>query len=428
MHVFPKGNTVLGDSFQESDVHLLTSQGFLDSINYEHLDKFVENVITQSAVLFPCQLQTKLWLILLDYKVRILCCLKGGLSKKEFKAKVKELGRYFKELLKQEQNRNNLLVWERYAVFEWHHGSRESARKVLDMALTMSEGTNHNERSQRCALLKLYRCFIELELGFRDKLSLSDFGSRDGISAEIKERVLHLLLCLCRVLKYVPLNSAKSLSNPVNILKARKSFEDERHSLLEEYSNLAISVVDWELLSYAGEPLLHWIQCYAFFSYLTKGFSSASSIYDEVLASLNPLPPHADIPEWDASLMYREKVQEMLTQQSIEFQVFHFCVSVSSRAPLQSALNLALERYPDSSFLWRLQLDVESKAGAISKLRACLHKLAQQSQGPCVWLHAVLAEIRRMHKVKMVMGDLGTQGGCNASSSDHNCLYVYSSS
>ncbi|ELU16786.1 hypothetical protein CAPTEDRAFT_52247, partial [Capitella teleta] len=373
--------------YPDKDVELL--RGLMQN-DYAHFDAYISNLISQTLPVFSGRLKTLLYLLFFRHKVKTVMKQEASLSKKDFKAKCKDCSRIFKTVLREEANRNNLLLWDFYAGFEWHHGSQESARKVFDMALAGAKTLQSDTQ-------RLYRTYIQCELGLTDRSTT--LGFQKELSSEAKNRALHLIVSANNVMPFIPFAPSKSHNTSVNVLRARKNFEELLPQLLERL-NGELSITDLQVLAFVGNSLLHHVHNQMLLLYLTSGLDSAIQLHSMVVSQIPVRTHREEAPKWEAASFYSDKVLELLDELRVNLIVFHLNVTVTSRSVLHSSLCSGLDHFPENSHFWRLLLDIENKVGAISKLRAIVHRHAKEEAGLVVWLYAALAEFRRMNKLQ----------------------------
>ena len=103
----------------------------------EELQDLLSNIFTQLIALYKEPVRTNLLVLWLQHE---LCSLTiQQRTEKKHKKQVKAARKFAKKLLGKEENRNNLLLWEVFAKWEWSLGNKEDACKMLDMGLSFAK-------------------------------------------------------------------------------------------------------------------------------------------------------------------------------------------------------------------------------------------------------------------------------------------------
>ena len=409
-------------------------------------ERFIENVFIQTVTLFDGHLHTSLTLMYATFKINLLLqeqrqleldskllttgaaenrqmsgsselkiadCLKvksddaGKFSadSSKYKERVKECRKSLKALLKLDVNRNNIALWDKYARFEWQVSNVKEVRRVLDTAIQLHSQvkvTDITDRYQQCLVLQLYRTFASLELG------LVDVKVANGAKLTCdKSRCLIVLVLLVEGTN----SSVESLSSP-RLLKCRRLYESFLEVLLQRYAEMNESHVSEarEYMSFAGNPLVHWVACFAMFLYLTTGASSASELLQNVSEKLVSLScklsndlvldphfesnflPHAVLSKsssTDAQLPgvvahYQQTVRRMLKEFQIDLLYYHVMCHNASQNTLRQPLMHALTEFRSHSHFLEILIDLETGshiAGRLNKyFTGCLYQATTSSR------------------------------------------------
>lgn len=296
-------------------------------------------------------------------------CLKTG-NKKKLKSQGKKSKKLAKNLLKVQENRNNLSLWQLYAYLEWLLGNTEDARKVFDMALSMA-GTTGINNPQLCAISLLY-AELEAEL----------LGSLEGA---LESRAAHILTRLTEKGPYVPYSGQIP---SVSILKARKTYEH----VLQDYLNKS-SATEQEQTR-ASKHLISLVGCYTLFQYITLGIESAALIYRQVCEKLKG--------ERLGGGHTFTTALEALTLMHASLLRYHMKTSVYPLRPLREALLEALKMYPSNQSLWRAYIQVQGKSHNASQARRFFDGITRTTKSLEPWLFAIQAELMRKKLVESV--------------------------
>ena len=246
----------------------------------EKTSQFIENALYQASKHFDGLARTRLTLLWIRMKVARIKVMEKELKKdkKLWKASGKELKKWIKDVLKEEINRNNILLWEAYATTEDILGNRSDSINVLDTVLTMNipPGGILNVKSAitQCEICKLCRTYAEIELGIRKHGACQDVDIN-------KERVFHVLCSLADNEQYRPKQNSGKVS-PTTILRARRNYQSRVSELLKNEVNDAERII--ASLPEAGSTLIHFVVCYAYFQYLSVDIHAASVVFQQVIS------------------------------------------------------------------------------------------------------------------------------------------------
>ncbi|XP_072424178.1 nuclear exosome regulator NRDE2 [Chiloscyllium punctatum] len=347
-------------------------------------EDFIQTAFHQALPLFAGKERSELALYWLQYeKSKVVRSLQLR-RKKQLKSLGKRSKKLAKNLLKEGENRNNLSLWREYAHLEWLLGNVEDSRRVFDTAIAMSVSQGL-QSSTLCDLCFLYSS-LELE-------------SVRSISASTTVRAVYILTSLALGTTYSPY-AGEVL--PVNVLKARKTYERSFRDLPTHDATLSGSQRPGQLISLIG--------CFALFQYLTLGIQAADSLYRQAaeklvdLSSLEKAQPKPSV--WRQSVMC---VLERLTVMHVRLLRFHMQASVYPLGPVRHTLTHALGQYPGSRQLWKLYTQVESRSHDASRARRFFDATARSAQDLIVpRLFAIYAEERRKERVDTVQrADVG---------------------
>lgn len=183
-----------------------------------------------------------------------------------------------KDFLKQDQNRNNLLLYREYALIEWELGNHDGACKILTTAINAQPGAlpvvsvlNEQEKS---GLGSLYRTLCELYV-CRARLTPEEAHRH-------KQKAISILIALCL---------GKSLStveiSEEQLAVARDKFYHIGTELLGDVNANAAASVNEHLLP---DFYVDWISCHAWLLFLTQSTWAGAAVIEDVLAKIPPVP------------------------------------------------------------------------------------------------------------------------------------------
>ncbi|XP_065492011.1 nuclear exosome regulator NRDE2 [Caloenas nicobarica] len=342
-------------------------------------EEFIHNVFHVLFLLFSGKEKCNLSICWLQYEIsKIVQCLQTK-KKKQLKVQGRKSKKLAKNLLKAPDNRNDLSLWKLYAYLEWLLGNTDDARKVLDTALCTA-GTGGLKSSQLCSLGLLY-AQLEVEL-------------LESLEGAVMSRAVHVLTKLAESGPYVPYSGQVS---PVNVLKARKTYE---HALQDYFSKTLVS--DQDRVSDANQ-LVNLVGCYALFQYLTVGIDAAVLIYAQTSEKLEALGPQ----KWENTrenfgIQNFPTALEAVTLLHTNLLRFHMKISIYPLNPLREALTEALKRYPSNQSLWRSYIHIQRKSHSASKARRFFDGVTRSTDSLEPWLFAIQAEQMRKKLIENV--------------------------
>ncbi|NXY47115.1 NRDE2 protein, partial [Ceuthmochares aereus] len=338
--------------------------------HYKEGEEFIQNVFHVLFQLFPGKEKSNLSVCWLQYEIfKVVQCLQTK-KKKKLKAQGKKSKKLAKNLLKAPDNRNHLSLWKLYAYLEWLLGNIDDARKVFDTALCTA-GTGGLKSPQLCSLSLLY-AQLEVEL-------------LESLEGAAMSRAVHILTKLAENGPYVPY-SGQVL--PVNILKARKTYE---HALQDHLSKMPVS----DQVG-AANQLVNLVGCYALFQYLTVGIDAAVFIYAQTSEKLEaPGLEKCEKTGENCGVQNFPTALEAVTVLHTNLLRFHMKISVYPLNPLREALTEALKRYPSNQSLWRSYIHIQRKSHCASKARRFFDGVTRSTNSLEPWLFAIQAEQMR---------------------------------
>ncbi|KAM8916495.1 nuclear exosome regulator NRDE2 [Spinachia spinachia] len=400
----------LTDSGINSVGHTTTLQGRRKWVGLgKQGERFVTNVFRGVQPVLPAHHRAALSLSWMQYeRLKVLRCLYGG-NKKRLRSQGKSSKRVAKQLLKEQDNRSSLVLWQEYGHLEWMLGNLEEARKVFSTA-TEIVGTQGLKSPALCELCLLW-AQLEVEDGS---------GVRGGALADVTASP-----AVCVLTRLAEGTSSSSMPlTPVSVLKARKSYEQALTAGLAALNQSPLNPLNdtkgpQDLL---GEKLRlrGLISCYALFQYLTMGIKAANAVYsqarektDELHRTLTQLHSKGEAnlagtnagEAADSSHRRRHSVLrlasecEALAVQQAALLRFHNSVSVFPLATLRQTLTSALAAWPTSAPLWSIYIQVENRYHSAGRARRFFHSVTRDNCSVVPRLFAIVAEQQRKQLV-----------------------------
>jgi hypothetical protein len=351
---------------------------------------FLEEVLRQAGCYFSGHQRTVFTVQLLQLQLKK----QGGLGVDEHvpKEAVKSVSKFGKNMLKEVQNRNDLLLWDAYIRTLWACGKKEEASSMLETALTMfSKSADADSQAGLCAL---YRTLAQLTLGFAplEIASTAQAESSKAVSglSERKTKVLGWFSCLVDKAKFKA-GKGETVSAAI-ILKTRKRF----NNLLTDLFASA-SLTSSETKTHA--PLL--VSCFALFELCASGMAESLQVYDRAFDMCDAAAREA------TSAFAKETVTAMQSRAAVDSVILlRNCMGVGLTflGQVRSWLTASLSRFPHNPDLLRHLLNLDVQASFLTRPQRHV-----QSTSVFPVLLSVLAEMKR-HEAFLAADDALTRG------------------
>jgi len=402
----------VGEAFPDADSLSAFHEVNLVQSELDRLSTFVENVYTQTIGLFEGDLQTALTLQYMHFKTSTLLLQNNSADRRKRKHAEKEVRQFFKKLLKQEHNRGNLAVWERYARFEWEIGNYDDSRKVFETSLAMAgSAVNTTTVNSEFPVIRLYSTYSHLELGVETPNTL-------GVCSDIRKTVSDIdqnmqtsrtLRILAMAVNGYQADSIGVDISPAQIVRARHFYQRRLDDMQATF--VAVVSSDTKQVKCHGRSLLDWTSCFALFQFLTVGLQSASSVLQNFQTTLRKLSEmsttvvdidsdtektsNSSASENSNTSVYRALLQTA-ARQHVQLAQFHLSRSAAPLNVVRTALFDALTEFPDDVWFLKNFVSVEILSHISGRLREYFHRAVKQANTPLPVLYAILAERRRL--------------------------------
>ncbi len=240
----------------------------------------MEGCLKQALNKFTGDSKTKLTVLLIKLK---LTQLKSGevewkKDKKLWKQMSKELKKWVKEILKSEENRNNLKIWQAYSSIETHLGNINDGLGIFDTAVSMncpeSGLVNVADKKLRGDLLSVCKMYAGIGLGIESR-----FEDRKVD----KNRVLHLLSSIPESEKYSVWSPSIQTVPATKVVRSRRNYQKMIDVVLTEYfQSLNDERIGPDVLECIGSTLVNLTACFGYFQYLSIDIHAASVVFQQV--------------------------------------------------------------------------------------------------------------------------------------------------
>lgn len=229
----------------------------------------------------------------------------GELRSNRSKSNIKETRTFIKNILKNDEHRNNLRVWKQYAKFEEEFGDAKMVRKLYETGLEMASSI-----ADKNSFLEFVLCYVEHLLQAKpiDRMGVRFVGRCDKTIDDTAARSLVLGLVGERTVTVTP----------SVLLKAKRTVD-----------------------AWNEESKLSAEKAYFLLLYLTQGLATATKQLEDCLVHT----PH----------------EEKLFELYIWINLIEVQRRVKSLRSLRLVLNRALTAYPTNESFLAVLLDVDSK-------------------------------------------------------------------
>ncbi|XP_077999752.1 nuclear exosome regulator NRDE2-like [Glandiceps talaboti] len=369
-------------------------------------NELITQVFSQILHFFTGDARTHLTLVWLQYEAA-----KASIGSKKSKHKTKTARKFAKSVLKESHNRNNLLLWEAYAQFEWSAGNVDEARKVFDMALALygQLGKDVQSLDMKLAAAKLCHRYAELELGFDkvDQWTLNCLKNNKTerliVEESVKNRALHILTRFGEGSIYSATSSNTSV-NPLSVLKARNIYQQEFHKKAESHKENLSSVSNIQVP--CGSFIMHFTICYALFQYLSVGLQAATIIFEEGLTMLKSLCkfPQRTEDRFNSIAEHCVLDYEILLTAYVRLHFYHMMHRSVALTPVRNLLKRAMAEFPDSPTFMHYFIVLELRSHIAGRVRRYFDHATKETTTPLPWLYGVFAEQLRQHTIEQTLG------------------------
>lgn len=328
---------------------------------------FVSNVCNHSLSLLPsAEHQTDIAKVWVSFLYQQLCTSssQSSAARKEMKSEIRSVQKVFKSLLRLEQHRNNLSLWNSFSLFEYSVGNFQEARSLYQSLLTRYPVPS----ARLCCTL--CECFM----GMRQCLW-------QGVELDTP-LCLHAIVSLTEG-KNCPVNDSIS---PGRILKARSCFSQMAASS---------SCGNWEEISKAV--------CSGYFEYLTRGVKEACAEFGKWVERVQHLL--GSEPDGTKKELMLYLLKELYWKQ-LQLVEHHSLRHPVRPALLRGVVEGALEVFPDEGRFLAAFVRSERQTFISGRMRRYFDRVAPTADSAVPWLFAVAAELDRYHRIR---GQLGAQ-------------------
>ncbi|GFN96583.1 protein nrde2 homolog [Plakobranchus ocellatus] len=343
---------------------------------------FLSNVLLQAESYFSLSDRTFFTLLRLENEV-----LKNG-SRKISKLpalSIKAIKRFGKSVLKESQNRNNLVIWDAYIRLLWACSDKMAETvSMIETAMAMFMGSHILNPDKKYGVCLLSLTYCQILLNFEPLEHIEATFRHSSPTPEDKQQVMSCLGALIENKVFKPGVSVEI--TPGYILKIRSMYERQ----ITEYTNK---------LGKAQENtdfLCTLINCFALFEFCASNFDTANSIYESTRFSIKKCEQSLSSL---LAVLHALLKNLYLYQLSFITNVMH--IILIPRACLRKIIYEGLNEFPECSKLHSAFIKLEERSHIAGRLRQYYSKMLRNSTTLAVPLYAAASELLRHSRIKM---------------------------
>ncbi|XP_034253787.1 nuclear exosome regulator NRDE2 [Thrips palmi] len=263
-----------------------------------------------------------------------------------------------KDLLRQNSNRSNLLLFKEFALLELENGGVKDARKVLQGSIAALPSNKpvpvSTDRAYICAL---YRTLVEVNLSFTHTQHQEDGHSLNESRSEDRTKSLCLLVSLG---KGAPLKDEKPTST--DIATALSKFNHITRETLDRPSEEELDpFMAPDVCHVASTFLVEWTACHGWLLFLSHSIWKAAAMIENVLSELKVATPETS--GGSTSFVHDNFVQlqrEAILETYVSLLRHHCHESRGSYAVLRKTILRGLKEFPSNLTFLAALADLES--------------------------------------------------------------------
>ena len=333
---------------------------------------FIANICNQSmSLLSSAHHQTEVAMVWVSFLFQqLLSSSQSSATKADMRPKIRSVQKLFKSLLRLEQHRNNLVLWNCYALFEYSVGNFKDAANLYRSVLTRYPTSSPSLCSTLC------ECFM---------------GIRKGVWQEVE---LDTPLCLYALVSLAEggkggKDPAEMSVSPSRVLKARAYFSQVDHSA-RGCDGIDVAV------------------CYGYFEYLTRGLKESCLVFDMCADTLKRDLGNGPDESMRTITLNCLKGLYLKQLRLLEHHSLHHTVQP---ALLRKVIEQALQAFPDEGRFMAAFVRSERQTFISGRMRRHFDSTSPVSKSALPWLFAVAAELDRYQRVTCKLMGAGQATG-----------------
>ncbi|GAB1600197.1 protein NRDE2 homolog isoform X2 [Argonauta hians] len=391
---------ILIDISQAAVLHINMSFELLSgNKTRDHLfQKFIDNIFQQAVKVFSGEKQTAITLLWLDHH---LCLLRKSASTVD-KTSSKDIHKFAKSLLKENHNRNNLILWNAFARLEWELGRKEEALNVIETVLVM-QGTDLLqikdpwEGAGNCAL---YHTYIDILLDM--KTDFLPHCTTKQCSTQDLDKSRWALIHLAEGTKLNTKDYILNTISPTMVLKTRKKFDEISDRIKSQFQQSTP-----ENLASICYFLKEFAECFSFFEYCFNCLTAAVSLLDSIQNQFESYLtkndggihteefPFLESPAEKQIILHCDRV-------AVKLSLYHMSHHHLALNSLKQLLKKACERHPSHPYFLKILVHIEQSSWLMGNLRRYFDRCLQSSTlaSPILLLFALSYELEHQNKLE----------------------------
>ena len=340
---------------------------------------FINNILKQAESFFSLSNRTFFTLLRLEGEV-----LKHGAKtvSEVSSSGIKDIKKFGKSLLKESQNRNNLVLWDAYIRLLWACSDKMAETvAMVETAMAMFMGSqNASDPHKKYGVCCLCLTYSQILLNFEPLEHIEASLRCSAPTKEDKQQVIRCLSSLIEDKVFKPGSSSEM--SPAYILKIRSLFQK---CIFEYSSKSAETHLNCELLCVLTD-------CFGLFEFCATSFENAYEIYESVRLNIQKLQHSDSNNHGDHSTTLKNL---HLCQLSFIINIRH--ISLIPLGSIRKVISAGLNEFPDCPKLHMAFIKLEERSHIAGRLRQFYNRSLRNASTFTIPLFAVISELCR-HK------------------------------
>ena len=300
-------------------------------------------------------------------------------------SRVKDIKKFGKSLLKESQNRNNLVIWDSYIRLLWACSDKIAETvSMVETALGMFMGSrNATDPEKKYGVSRLCLTYCQIILNFEPLEHIETSLRRSAPTQQDKSQVMCCLGALIENKVFKPRSSTEI--SPAYILKVRTLF----HKSVSDYASKT-RMTNGDVC----ELLCILTDCFALFEYCASNFKIANAIYESARLNIQR-QEQDDLNFQGLGSLTRKNLH--LHQLSFTMNILH--ISVIPIETVRKVINNGLIEFPECSKLHEAFIKLEERSHIAGRLRQFYYRSLRNTTRLNIPLFAVSSELIRHEKI-----------------------------
>ncbi|XP_029633006.1 nuclear exosome regulator NRDE2-like isoform X1 [Octopus sinensis] len=365
---------------------------------HELFQKFVDNIFQQAVKVFSGENQTAITLLWLEHHLSLLRKSPSGADK----TSSKDIHKFAKSLLKENHNRNNLILWNAFARLEWELGRKEEAFNVIETVLVM-QGTDLlqiKDPWEGAGICALYHTYIDILLDLKTD-SLPPCSSKECSSQDL-DKSRWALIHLAEGTKLNVKNYILNTISPTMVLKTRKKFDEISERLWGQFQQST-----HDKLTSICYFHTEFLECFALFEYCFNRLSAVVSLLDSVQNQFEHYLKKSERGIHTQELPFLESPAEKqiilhCDRIAVKLSLYHMSHHHLALGSLKQLIKKATERHPSHPYFLKILVHIEQSSWLMGNLRRYFDRclLSSTLASPVLLLFALSYELEHQNKLE----------------------------